>query len=34
MTLSIVIYHNPPFGISRNTLAMIEASAEHPNIVE
>ena len=34
MTTDIVIYHNPECGTSRNTLAMIEASGETPDIVE
>ncbi len=29
-----LIYHNPNCGTSRNTLAMIEASGETPEIVE
>src|SRR5690606_3320661 len=29
-----VIYHNPACGTSRNTLAMIEASGEEPEVVE
>ncbi len=29
-----LIYHNPECGTSRNTLAMIEASGETPNIIE
>ncbi|MES1927217.1 arsenate reductase (glutaredoxin) [Salinisphaera sp. T31B1] len=29
-----LIYHNPDCGTSRNTLAMIEASGETPEIVE
>ena len=29
-----LIYHNPECGTSRNTLAMIEASGETPDIVE
>lgn len=29
-----LIYHNPECGTSRNTLAMIEASGETPEIVE
>lgn len=29
-----LIYHNPSCGTSRNTLAMIEASGETPEIVE
>ncbi len=29
-----LIYHNPECGTSRNTLAMIEASGETPDVVE
>ena len=29
-----VIYHNPDCGTSRNTLAMIEASGETPEVIE
>lgn len=29
----IVIYHNPACGTSRNTLAMIEASGEIPQVI-
>ncbi|GGW39252.1 arsenate reductase (glutaredoxin) [Vreelandella hamiltonii] len=29
----IVIYHNPACGTSRNTLAMIEASGETPQVI-
>jgi arsenate reductase len=32
--VSVTIYHNPSCGISRNTLAMIRASGEEPEIVE
>ncbi len=32
--MSIVIYHNPNCGTSRNTLAMIRQSGEEPEIVE
>ena len=32
--MSIVIYHNPDCGTSRNTLAMIRASGEDPIVVE
>lgn len=32
--MSIVIYHNPDCGTSRNTLAMIRASGEEPIVVE
>ncbi len=32
--MSIVIYHNPACGTSRNTLAMIQKSGEDPIIVE
>ncbi|KFC50029.1 arsenate reductase, partial [Halomonas sp. SUBG004] len=29
----IVIYHNPACGTSRNTLAMIKASGEIPQVI-
>jgi arsenate reductase len=32
--MSVTIYHNPDCGTSRNTLAMIKASAETPTIIE
>lgn len=32
--MSITIYHNPQCGTSRNTLAMIEASGEKPQVIE
>ncbi len=32
--MSIVIYHNPACGTSRNTLAMIRQSGEQPEIIE
>lgn len=32
--MQTLIYHNPNCGTSRNTLAMIEASGETPEIVE
>ncbi len=32
--MSITIYHNPKCGTSRNTLAMIRASGEEPEIIE
>jgi arsenate reductase len=32
--LSVVIYHNPDCGTSRNTLAMIRQSGEEPEIIE
>ena len=32
--MSIVIYHNPECGTSRNTLAMIHQSGEEPEIIE
>lgn len=32
--MSVVIFHNPACGTSRNTLAMIRASGEEPTIVE
>ena len=32
--MSIVIYHNPACGTSRNTLAMIHQSGEEPEVVE
>ena len=32
--MTITIYHNPDCGTSRNTLAMIRASGEEPQIIE
>ena len=32
--MSVTIYHNPKCGTSRNTLAMIQASGEQPEIIE
>ena len=32
--MQTLIYHNPECGTSRNTLAMIEASGETPEIIE
>ncbi len=32
--MSVIIYHNPRCGTSRNTLAMIRASGEEPVIIE
>ncbi len=32
--MTITIYHNPECGTSRNTLAMIRASSEEPEIIE
>jgi len=32
--MSIVIYHNPDCGTSRNTLAMIRNSGEDPEVIE
>ena len=32
--MTIVIYHNPACGTSRNTLAMIRQSGEEPEVVE
>jgi arsenate reductase len=32
--MTITIYHNPSCGTSRNTLAMIRASGEEPEIIE
>ena len=32
--MSIIIYHNPACGTSRNTLAMIRQSGEEPEIIE
>ena len=32
--MTVTIYHNPACGTSRNTLAMIEASGEHPVVIE
>lgn len=32
--MSVIIYHNPACGTSRNALAMIRASGEEPEIIE
>ncbi len=32
--MSVVIYHNPKCGTSRNTLAMIRASGVEPRVIE
>jgi arsenate reductase len=32
--MSIIIYHNPACGTSRNTLAMIRQSGEEPEVIE
>jgi arsenate reductase len=32
--MSTVIYHNPKCGTSRNTLAMIRATGEEPEVIE
>ncbi|MGJ5179425.1 arsenate reductase (glutaredoxin) [Bradyrhizobium oligotrophicum] len=32
--MTVTIYHNPACGTSRNTLAMIRASGEEPNVIE
>jgi arsenate reductase len=32
--MSVLIYHNPACGTSRNTLAMIRASGEQPVVIE
>jgi len=32
--MSVTIYHNPSCGPSRNTLAMIRASGEEPEVIE
>ncbi len=32
--MSVVIYHNPACGTSRNTLAMIRQSGEEPEVIE
>jgi arsenate reductase (glutaredoxin) len=32
--MTVTIYHNPKCGTSRNTLAMIRASGEEPEIIE
>jgi len=32
--VSVTIYHNPACGTSRNTLAMIRASGEEPEVIE
>jgi arsenate reductase len=32
--LSLIIYHNPACGSSRNTLAMIRQSGVEPHVIE
>ena len=32
--MTVIIYHNPACGTSRNTLAIIEASGETPVVIE
>ena len=32
--MTIIIYHNPACGTSRNTLAMIRQSGEEPVVIE
>lgn len=32
--MTVTIYHNPACGTSRNTLAMIRASGEEPDVIE
>jgi arsenate reductase len=32
--MSVIIYHNPACGTSRNTLAMIRQSGEEPEVIE
>lgn len=32
--MTVTIYHNPSCGTSRNTLAMIRASGEEPDVIE
>jgi len=32
--MSVIIYHNPDCGTSRNTLAMIRQSGVEPNVIE
>ncbi|MEM8837716.1 MAG: arsenate reductase (glutaredoxin) [Pseudomonadota bacterium] len=32
--MAVTIYHNPKCGTSRNTLAMIRASGEEPEVIE
>ncbi|MDI1362051.1 arsenate reductase (glutaredoxin) [Methylotenera sp.] len=32
--MSVIIYHNPSCGTSRNTLAMIRASGAEPEVIE
>ena len=32
--MTVIIYHNPKCGTSRNTLAMIRASGEEPEVIE
>ena len=34
LAMRVTIYHNPSCGTSRNTLAMIRASGEEPEIIE
>jgi hypothetical protein len=33
-SLSLIIYHNPACGTSRNTLAMIRQSGAEPEVIE
>ena len=32
--MPVIIYHNPACGTSRNTLAMVRASGEEPEVIE
>jgi arsenate reductase-like glutaredoxin family protein len=32
--MTVTIYHNPACGTSRNTLAMIRASGEEPEVIQ
>ena len=34
MSANVIIYHNPKCGTSRNTLAMIKATGEDPEVIE
>jgi arsenate reductase len=33
-TMSVIVYHNPACGTSRNTLAMLRASGVEPEVIE
>lgn len=32
--MTVIVYHNPDCGTSRNTLAMIRTSGEEPVVIE